>query len=70
MAISKAFQGRLKLPAIAAPMFLASGPELVVEVCRSGVIGTGRQIAAARMMGADLAYLGKRRWWMKAIRAC
>lgn len=30
----------LRLPAIAAPMFLASGPDLVVEVCRSGLIGT------------------------------
>jgi nitronate monooxygenase len=31
---------RLRLPAIAAPMFLISGPDLVVEVCRSGLIGT------------------------------
>ena len=30
----------VRLPAIAAPMFLTSGPDLVVEVCRSGVIGT------------------------------
>lgn len=30
----------LRLPAIAAPMFLASGPDLVVEVCRSGLVGT------------------------------
>ncbi|MEH3118910.1 MAG: nitronate monooxygenase [Methylorubrum populi] len=30
----------LRLPAIAAPMFLTSGPDLVVEVCRSGVVGT------------------------------
>ena len=29
----------LKVPAIAAPMFLTSGPDLVVECCRSGVIG-------------------------------
>ncbi len=29
----------LKLPAIAAPMFLTSGPDLVVECCRSGVLG-------------------------------
>jgi nitronate monooxygenase len=34
------FEGRLRLPAIAAPMFLTSGPDLVVEVCRSGLIGT------------------------------
>lgn len=31
---------RLRLPAVAAPMFLASGPDLVVEVCRSGIVGT------------------------------
>lgn len=40
MAIPSAFSGRLKLPAIAAPMFLTSGTDLVVEVCRSGLIGT------------------------------
>lgn len=32
--------GRLTVPAITAPMFLASGPDLVIEVCRSGVVGT------------------------------
>lgn len=31
---------RLALPAIAAPMFLVSGPDLVVETCRAGVLGT------------------------------
>ena len=30
----------LSLPAIAAPMFLISGPELVVECCKNGIIGT------------------------------
>ena len=28
------------LPAIAAPMFLVSGPELVIECCKNGVVGT------------------------------
>ncbi|MBX3529081.1 MAG: nitronate monooxygenase [Rhizobiaceae bacterium] len=40
MTIPAAFSGRLRLPAIAAPMFLISGPDLVVEVCRSGLVGT------------------------------
>jgi nitronate monooxygenase len=31
---------QLRIPAIAAPMFLTSGPDLVVEVCRSGILGT------------------------------
>lgn len=30
----------LKIPAIVAPMFLASGPDLVVETCRAGLVGT------------------------------
>ncbi len=30
----------LSAPIIAAPMFLVSGPDLVVETCRSGVVGT------------------------------
>lgn len=40
MSIPTVFHGRLRLPAIAAPMFLTSGPDLVVEVCRSGLVGT------------------------------
>jgi nitronate monooxygenase len=28
------------VPAIAAPMFLVSGPELVTETCKAGVAGT------------------------------
>lgn len=30
----------LRIPVVAAPMFLASGPDLVVETCRAGVLGT------------------------------
>ena len=30
----------LELPVIAAPMFLISGPELVVECCKNGIVGT------------------------------
>src|SRR5579864_2374702 len=33
------FRDRLRLPLIAAPMFLVSGPDLVVAACASGVIG-------------------------------
>ncbi|MEJ8571483.1 nitronate monooxygenase family protein [Microbaculum marinum] len=40
MPLPASFEGRLALPAIAAPMFLCSGPDLVVETCRSGVVGT------------------------------
>ncbi len=30
---------QLRVPVIAAPMFLVSGPELVIEACRAGIIG-------------------------------
>ena len=40
MAIPQPLLKGLRLPAIAAPMFLVSGPDLVVETCRSGVIAT------------------------------
>lgn len=34
------WRARLTLPLVAAPMFLISGPELVLAACREGVIGT------------------------------
>lgn len=40
MAIPASLQKGLALPVIAAPMFLVSGPDLVVEACKAGVIGT------------------------------
>ena len=30
----------LRLPLVAAPMFLISGPELVIECCKAGIVGT------------------------------
>lgn len=40
MAIPASLQRGLKLPVIAAPMFLVSGPDLVIATCKSGMIGT------------------------------
>jgi nitronate monooxygenase len=34
------YQNTLKLPVVAAPMFLISGPQLVIECCNNGVVGT------------------------------
>lgn len=34
------FINQLSLPAIAAPMFLISGPELVISCCKNGIVGT------------------------------
>ena len=40
MALPTSWKEKLAFPAVAAPMFLVSGPDLVVETCRSGVVGT------------------------------
>ena len=40
MPIPSALRGRLKAPIIAAPMFLTSGPDLVVETCNAGLLGS------------------------------
>ncbi|GER06266.1 2-nitropropane dioxygenase [Iodidimonas muriae] len=40
MAMPVALKDRLRLPVIAAPMFLVSGPKLVAACCNAGVIGT------------------------------
>jgi nitronate monooxygenase len=37
MPVPQQFRGRLKLPVIAAPMFLVSGPQLVSAACKAGV---------------------------------
>lgn len=40
MPLPKCLQGKLKLPLIAAPMFLVSGPDLVVAACQEGIVGS------------------------------
>lgn len=40
MATKAPFINDLALPAIAAPMFLISGPQLVIECCKNGIVGT------------------------------
>ncbi|USG61923.1 nitronate monooxygenase [Sneathiella marina] len=40
MSLPSAIQRNLKIPAIAAPLFLISGPDLVIASCKAGVIGS------------------------------
>ncbi|MCR9214313.1 MAG: nitronate monooxygenase [Proteobacteria bacterium] len=40
MSLPESLSSRLTIPAIAAPLFLISGPELVIEACRAGVMGS------------------------------
>jgi len=39
MSLPTSWKDKLTVPAIAAPMFLVSGPDLVVETCRAGLVG-------------------------------
>lgn len=40
MSVPAMFRGRLSVPVIASPMFLISGPELVIACCKNGIAGT------------------------------
>jgi len=40
MSAKTPFTDSLSLPAIAAPMFLISGPQLVISCCKQGIVGT------------------------------
>jgi nitronate monooxygenase len=40
MALPAILQGNLRLPVIGAPMFIVSGPELVIEQCKAGIVGS------------------------------
>jgi nitronate monooxygenase len=37
--MAASWRGRVRIPAIAAPMFLASNPALAKACCRAGIIG-------------------------------
>jgi nitronate monooxygenase len=40
MALSKILQDNLAIPVIGAPLFLVSGPELVIAQCKAGIVGS------------------------------
>jgi nitronate monooxygenase len=61
MALDPAIRARLSLPAVAAPMFLVTGPALVREACKAGLIG-GLPRQNARSLEMFDA-------WLAAIRA-
>ena len=55
--------GRLRLPVICSPMFLVSGPDLVVAQCKAGVIGSFPALNARESEG-EPPLLGA---WLKRI---
>jgi nitronate monooxygenase len=40
MALPRLLEGRLRVPLIGAPMFIVSGPELVIAQCKAGIVGS------------------------------
>ena len=40
MTLPKILQDNLSIPVIGAPLFLVSGPELVVAQCKAGIVGS------------------------------
>ena len=40
MALVSHLKGRLKIPVVGAPLFIVSGPELVISQCKAGVVGS------------------------------
>ena len=40
MAIPSNFKDKLSMPVIGAPLFLVSGPDLVIAQCKAGIIGS------------------------------
>ncbi len=40
MALPQSLEGKLRIPLIGAPMFIVSGPELVIAQCQAGIVGS------------------------------
>ena len=40
MTLPKILQGNLSIPVIGSPLFLVSGPELVIAQCKAGIVGS------------------------------
>jgi hypothetical protein len=60
VARTRELKAKLRIPVIAAPMFLISGPDLVVAACKAGIIGclpapNAREIATLEAWCASIA---------------
>ena len=40
MPLPEVLQGGLRLPVIGSPLFIVSGPELVIAQCKAGIVGS------------------------------
>ena len=53
MSMPLAFQNRLSIPVIGSPLFIISGPELVMAQCRAGIIGSFPSLNARPLGGCE-----------------
>jgi len=61
MALPEALRGKLALPAVAAPLFIISNPDLVIAQCKAGIIGAFPSLNARPIEVLDQ--------WLTRIRA-
>ena len=40
MSLPPVLQNRLTIPAVGAPLFIVSGPDLVIAQCKAGIVGS------------------------------
>ena len=40
MTLVPSLEGKLRLPVVGAPLFIVSGPELVIAQCKAGIVGS------------------------------
>lgn len=53
MPLPSVLEGKLSLPVIAAPLFIVSGPELVIAQCKAGVVGSFPSLNARPLAQLD-----------------
>src|SRR2546425_9583191 len=61
MALDDRLRAQLTLPAVCAPMFLVTGPELVAAACKAGIVGA---LPRQNARGIDIF-----EEWLRSIRA-
>lgn len=64
MSLPALLEQRLRLPVVAAPMFLISNPQLVLACCRNGVLGVSRRSTNAKAVASRPGWKKSKRAWL------
>ena len=54
MSLPASLANKLELPVVGSPLFIVSGPELVIAQCKAGIVG-GTMLALGRALGETMA---------------